>query len=122
MSGPVLGVAGAMQLITQKADKPVYQLAVRFTEINVRNHVNAPRGGPNLNKYGQQRSAVGEPAAVEDGNLRNLMEMPPVPTSDGKGYRVFGNYAVLEKGSMHVGPRPNAAIAVEQLRQEVNSG
>lgn len=122
MAGPVLGVDGALKLIAQRLDQRVYNRAEQGSEIAVQLHANAPRGGSNVNRYGQPRSAPGEQPATEEGNLLQLLQTPPVPTRDGRGYSIIVNYVPLEMGTRYIAPRPMGAMTVEQLKRDVAEG
>lgn len=121
MAGPALGIQGAMALINQKANQQALQRAEQLQGITVRLHANAPRGGMSINAYGQPRSAPGEQPAQEHGTLMQALQDPLVPVGS-LGYATVVNRRQLEFGTMHVAPRPMGRMAIEQLRQEVNSG
>lgn len=120
MAGPVLGVNGAMALINRTGDQHVHARAVQGSEIAVQLHANAPRGGSNVNRYGQPRSAPSEAPAVEDGTLLAALQDPPQPVQD--GYAITVNRAQLEGGTRYVRPRPMGAMTIEQLKRNVAGG
>ena len=96
-------------------------------------HLNAPRGGKNLNAFGQPRSAPYEVPAVEHGGLLERLYEPPNETRD--GFEVNVNYVVLEYGysvgartrlsdkkslnANGLAPRPLGRIAVEKFKADV---
>ena len=120
MAGPVLGINGAMALINRKGDQHVHKRAVQGSEIAVQLHTNAPRGGSNVNRYGQPRSAPGEQPAVEDGRLLQALQDPPQPIQGGYAFTV--NRAQLEGGTRYIRPRPMGAMTIEQLKRDVQGG
>lgn len=109
-----------MNLINQLADQRVHARAVQGSEIAVQLHVNAPRGGSNVNRYGQPRSAPGEQPAVEDGQLLQALQDPPQPVDGGYAFTV--NRAQLEPGTRYMASRPLGAMTIEQLKRNVNGG
>ena len=60
-------------------------------------HRQAPRGGANLNKFGERRSAPGEAPAMETGRLFAILNQQQ-PQREADGYSVLVNYSVLETG------------------------
>jgi hypothetical protein len=85
-------------------------------------HMDAPRGGNARNRFGENRSAGGEPPAPETRELsRKIQDVKEVPD----GADVVVNYKVLEFGYQKNGrilePRPLGRIAIEQLRSEINA-
>lgn len=80
-------------------------------------HRNAPRGGLNMNRHGQQRSAPGEAPAVEDGELLAAIEgqtESSMRVAPGV-YEVVVNRADLEFGTRRVAPRPLGRMALSEL-------
>ena len=84
-------------------------------------HLNAPRGGKNINAFGQPRSAPYEVPAVEHGGLLEVLYEPPNETKD--GFEVNVNYVELEFGYKadlgDVLPRPLGRIALEKFKADV---
>lgn len=116
-----LGFNGARALLARKVGNHLQKRADRMRDIAVQLHREAPRGGSNLNRWGQRRSAAGEAPAEEFGTLKQILDMPPSPLPDG-GYSVPVNYAVQEYGTIHMGARPMGRMAVAILKQEVEGG
>ena len=119
-NGPVLGIDGALRLIAQKTDQRVHARAVQGSEIAVQLHMNAPRGGSNVNRYGQPRSAAGEQPAVEDGALLAALQDPPQPIPGGYAFTV--NRVQLESRTRYMAPRPLGAMTIAQLKRDANGG
>src|SRR5690625_5238572 len=117
-NGPVLGVNGALALIKQRTDQRVHARAVQGSEIAVQLHMNAPRGGSNVNRYGQPRSAAGEQPAVEDGALLAALQDPPQPIPGGYAFTV--NRVQLESRTRYMAPRPLGAMTIAQLKRDAN--
>lgn len=84
-------------------------------------HLNAPRGGKNLNAFGQPRSAPYEVPAVEHGTLLATLQEPVTELKD--GFEVNVNWVQLEFGyNADLGdvlPRPLGRIAVEKFKADV---
>ena len=99
----------------------VRQLCNQLADINKDTHRTAPRGGQNLNRFGERRSAPGSPAAMETGGLFALMDQGVEITSGLAGVwgRVFMNLSVLEFGTRLMGPRPNGRISLERFTSRV---
>lgn len=84
-------------------------------------HRNAPRGGDNLNRYGEPRSAPGEPPAMETGTLFAKVDQGLTREGDAH-YRVQANYRVLEDGTRRLRPRPLARLALAEFKVRVRTG
>lgn len=85
--------------------------AERGQRFAIRRHDSAPRGGQNLNMFGDPRSAPGEAPAPETGRLGRALEMPPrVQHRDTERVEVTitVNYAWLEyyDAMARIAPRP----------------
>lgn len=130
-----LGVDGAMRRIEARSDEHAQKRAMQARDIAATEHRNAPRGGINKNRYGQFRSAPGEPPATEEGDLlRYIQGQQPLGMRLRPGhYRVGVNLVVLEFG-FSVGlrsrisdrktisgatlePRPLGRITVDKLKR-----
>jgi hypothetical protein len=81
-------------------------------------HNNAPRGGTNLNSFGQNRSAAGEVPAVEFGNL--LADIQNGLTETPTGVTVLVNRKFLEYGTWKMGAHPLGRLAIEALKGTIN--
>lgn len=95
-------------------------------------HRDAPRGGSNRNRFGEARSAPGEPPAMETGRLFARLDQGYEETPEGA--RVPVNYRVLEFGysvgarsrlsdrkglsANGLQPRPLGAITLALLREK----
>lgn len=114
----------SLTAVKKKADTRARNWAGTGGEKAAGLHANAPRGGSNLNAYGQPRSAPGEVPAVEFGNLLDRLKRPPA--RDGEGWAFTVNYADLEEGYITpqyvVAPRPLGAITLAELRAQAKSG
>lgn len=108
----------------QKFDAHKNLRAAQAQDIAADNHENAPRGGRNLNRNFEPRSAPGETPAPETGNL--LDEMRGGPYLVGDIARVVLNYKKLEFGYLsdegYVAPRPGGQIATEEFKAAVRGG
>lgn len=110
----------AADRIRQKLAERVRVRAEQAERIAARLHMTAPRGGTNLNRYGQPRSAPGEQPAVETGAL--LGRILNETKVDGLRAQVTVNYAVLEYGydanGRRLAPRPMGRMTVARLKAE----
>ena len=80
-------------------------------------HHNAPRGGDNLNMFGEPRSAAGEVPAMETGALFAAIDQGV--TLDGNRAEVVVNHTLLEEGTVRMGPRPLGREASAEFRKQV---
>lgn len=83
-------------------------------------HRNAPRGGVNLNVWGEPRSAPNEPPAIEYGDLYDAMHNGL--EVDGLTARFVVNRVLLEYGTRTIAPRPMGRMTSALLKQEVSGG
>jgi hypothetical protein len=115
--------ASTLNLIKRKLHEQTLKRAEQLQEIAASQHANAPRGGDALNRYGENRSAPGEPPAPETLELLSRIENGLKETPD--AIQVAVNYTVLELGYQKNGrilePRPNGRLAVEELKRQVSS-
>lgn len=114
------GVAKALARIRGKLGDRVEERGMRGHDIAVELHETAPRGGVNLNAYGQHRSAPGEPPAIEHGDLREALLNGYSYDQQSLTARFVANTVYLEYGTVHVEPRPMGRLTIEQLKQEVS--
>lgn len=81
-------------------------------------HRQAPRAGVNLNRFGERRSAPGDPPAMETGRLFAILNQQQ-PQREADGYSVLVNYTLLEDGYSKNGrilePRPLGRITLSVL-------
>lgn len=121
-----MSVQEAVARVRRRLGHRVESRALRGQDIAVELHETAPRGGENTNRYGEQRSAPGEPPAIETGQLLASMR-------DGYEYdpstmtaSFVTNYAVLEYGydkdGRRLEPRPMGRQTIDKLKQEVSGG
>lgn len=115
------GVDKALKRIRGKLGDRVEERGMRGHDIAVELHETSPRGGINLNAYGQNRSAPGEPPAVEHGDLREALLNGYSFDESGLTAKFVANTVFLEYGTVHMSPRPMGRLTVEQLKQEVAS-
>lgn len=80
-------------------------------------HRTAPRGGTNTNRFGEPRSAPGEPPAMETGALFTAIDQGV--TQLALEAQVVVNYRLLEDGSRRMRPRPLGRIAAAELKARV---
>lgn len=83
-------------------------------------HRDAPRGGIGINMFGEQRSAPGEPPAMETGALFALIDQGLEQVNDSQ-VRITVNYAVQEDGTLNMLPRPLGRQAIAELQRQVNA-
>lgn len=117
-----MSVESALARIRGKLATRVEERAKRGQEIALDLHLNAPRGGVNLNRWGEPRSAPNEPPAIEYGDLYDAM-FDGLEVDKGNARASFvANWTVLEYGTRNMEPRPMGRITATQLKQEVSGG
>ena len=114
-----MSLADVLRRARAKADDRALRRAEELQETARELHRSAPRGGVNRNRYGQPRSAPGEPPATEEGRLLERLDDPPQPIA--RGYRAAVNYRVLEDGYSpnNLEPRPLGRLALDALKARV---
>lgn len=83
-------------------------------------HRNAPRGGPNKNRFGEFRSAPGEAPAMETGELFANIDQGVILAPDAAEVTI--NYTVLEFGTVRMKPRPLGRKASAELQKRAKEG
>jgi len=99
-----------------RAEAWAFSISKRAAEL----HRDAPRGGTNLNRYGDRRSAPGEVPATEEGRLLDLIRLGTRPIR--RGGEATVNYKKLEEGNEGVAPRPLGVIVMAEIRAIARSG
>src|SRR5690554_4656545 len=94
----------------------------RAQEIALNLHLSAPRGGPNINYWGEQRSAENEQPAIEFGDFYDIMSGSLVVEKEKLRAAFVSNYVILEFGTRYMGPRPMGRMTIADLKMEVESG
>jgi hypothetical protein len=109
-----LNLAATRERAFQRAEK----WANLAKQVAFETHRQAPRGGVNINKFGEPRSAPGEAPAMETGRLFAILNQQR-PAREPDGYSVLVNYTVLEqgysKGNRVLEPRPLGRITMSVL-------
>lgn len=98
----------------------VYPAAQYGRDTAIDLHLTSPRGGRNVNAFGQQRSAPGEPPAKEFGQLERALKTPIMLEGNGAAFIVNNRH--LEDGTVHIAPRPNGLKTLNKMRQRAKSG
>jgi hypothetical protein len=119
-----VSVESVLRLARSRADGHARSRADRLADIATDLHRRAPRGGQNLNRYGQPRSAPGEQPAIEEGSLLDALQVPPHAVRE-RHWRVFVNHAPLEYGAKKNGriiilPRPMGRLTLDGLKREAS--
>lgn len=83
-------------------------------------HRNAPRRGTNKNRFGEFRSAPGDPPAMETGELFAKLDQGVTLTP--AAAEVVVNYTVLEMGTLRVKPRPLGRKSSAELQKRAKEG
>ena len=94
----------ALEAIENSATRHVRKRANELSGIAKDLHRTAPRGGENINRFGEPRSAPGEVPAMETGGL--FAEIDQGVNVTKKQATVIVNRTVLEFGTPHIRPRP----------------
>lgn len=115
-----MSVESALKRIHGKLEARVEKRAKRGQQIALDIHKTAPRGGDNLNVWGEPRSAPNEPPAIEYGDLYDAMY--DGLEVNGVEARFVVNWQLLEYGTRFIAPRPMGRITSTQLKQEVQGG
>jgi len=114
----------ALDRVRRALGERVAQRTTQLKDITVEMHATAPRGGVNLNAFGQPRSAPDEPPAVEFGDLLNTIDNSV--KVEGLVGSVVVNRPWLEYGfdvdGRRLRPRPMGRLAIAELKREVESG
>lgn len=123
----ILGIQGAVKLVTPKVMKRTHNIAVKLGRIAHEMHRDSPRGGYKPNCVGGQRSKPGAAPASEHGTLLTILQKPP--TSIENGYSVNVNYVDQEYGGVFLtcdtqewkeaAPRPLGRLSVARLKSEL---
>lgn len=111
----------SLQTLQAKLARRVERRAIDLQRTALRLHREAPRGGENINAFGQHRSAPGEQPAPEYGTLTSLIASGTDPSGHLQ-WDVTANYKVLEHGTRHVAARPLGAMTVETVKTEIATG
>lgn len=117
-----MSVEKALARIRSKLADRVQQRATRGRDIALDLHLNAPRGGTNLNVWGEPRSAPNEPPAIEYGDLYAAIQSG-LEVDKARARATFVvNRVLLEYGTRNMGPRPMGRMTSTYLKQEVQDG
>jgi hypothetical protein len=104
--------------VQQAASKHVQGRAQLLSGIAKELHKNAPRGGENRNRFGERRSAPGEPPAMETGKL--FADLDQGVTQQGMRAEVIVADKHLENGTRRgLKPRPLGRLALAELKARV---
>lgn len=117
-----MSVEKALARIRSKLADRVQQRATRGRDIALDLHLNAPRGGTNLNVWGEPRSAPNEAAAIEYGDLYAAILGGLTVDKANLTAAFVTNYVLLEYGTRRMGPRPMGRMTSTYLKQEVQDG
>lgn len=101
----------------QKAQPHLKSRAHQLSGVAKNLHRNAKRGGDNINRFGEHRSAAGEDPAMETGELFAKIDQG-VTVEDGRA-EVTINYTLLEDGTRRMGPRPLGRHASSEFQRKV---
>lgn len=120
---PEVKTAGLMPQAIEKLKKRqaehIKRRAREYQQLVKEEHRNAPRGGSNLNMFGEARSAPGEAPAMETGALFAQLDQGLDVDMRKAEARVIANYKVLEYGTRRMKPRPLGRIALARLKGQV---
>ena len=117
-----MSVESALARIRGKLAARVEARARQGQRIAIDLHENAPRGGSNLNFFGQPRSAPGEPPAIEFGELISAISLELAVDREAATASFVVNRVGLEWGNRNVAPRPMGRMTSALLKQEVSGG
>lgn len=106
----------AIKRLQQRQAEHIRKRAREFADVVKAEHRNAPRGGENLNRFGEKRSAPGEPPAMETGGLFAEIDQGVDVDMAKREARVVANYAVLENGTRRMEPRPLGRISLAKFK------
>lgn len=112
-----------LRRVRQKAGERVQAHAQELQDDVVELHATAPRGGENVNTFGQYRSALGEAPAVEFGDLLSALQEPVQYNASTLTASTIVNYKILEYGTRNtqsrqlIAPRPMGRIALDNLKR-----
>ena len=109
----------AIKRLQQRQAEHIRRRAREFSDVVKATHRNAPRGGENLNRFGEQRSAPGEPPAMETGALFAQIDQGVDVDMAKREARVVANYAVLENGTRKMEPRPLGRISLAKFKADL---
>ena len=113
----VRSVSRALQArlaVEQAASKRVSNRAHQLSGIAKDLHRTAPRGGENVNRFGERRSAPGQVPAMETGSLFAAIDQGV--TVRGLEATVLVNWVEVEFQTRNVAPRPLGTVALREFR------
>lgn len=117
-------VTQAAARIRAKLQERVHERTLAVAESAAKLHINAPRGGVNLNMFGQFRSAPGEQPAIETGELLDRIQSPVFGDMRGEAvvnyfHLEYGYDGAFERGwntyGYRVEPRPMGRMVLAEL-------
>ena len=103
--------------VQEKAGRHLKRRAELLSGIAKNLHRTAPRGGENVNRFGERRSAPGQVPAMETGSLFAAIDQGV--TVLGLEATVLVNWAEVEFQTRNVAPRPLGEIALREFRTRV---
>lgn len=103
--------------IEQAASRHIKGRAELLSSIAKDLHRTAPRGGDNLNRFNERRSAPGEAPAMETGELFAAIDQGIEQT--GMQATVVVNTRYLEDGTRTMAKRPLGRLALAELKSRV---
>lgn len=107
----------ALEAIDVSATRHVRARANELSGIAKDLHRTAPRGGENINRFGEPRSAPGEVPAMETGGL--FAEIDQGIDVKLKEATVIVNRTTLEFGTPYIRPRPLGRRASETFKGRI---
>ena len=123
-AGP--GVERTMQRLREGNAAPTRHVRARaneLSEIAKDLHRTAPRGGENLNRFGERRSAPREVPAMETGGLFAMIDqgvkVEPMTATVTVSFGFGPNRGSLEAGTRRMAPRPLGRRALTELKQRI---